>query len=150
MSTTGLPVKVIFDTSIYIPFINDGIAYPTGELNVDLGKQMLYMSAVVIEELYAGAFDTQSIKLLDRLYKTFKNLNRLLIPEAVDWQTAGKVIAKIGKKYGFEGIFLSKITNDVLIAVSARRIGAIVITNNVKDFLRIKEFVDFKYYKGHA
>ena len=150
MSTTGFPVKVIFDTSIYIPFINDGIAYPAGELNVDLGKQMLYMSAVVIEELYAGAFDTQSITLLDTLYKTFKNLNRLLIPEAADWQKTGKVIAKIGKKYGFEGVFLSKITNDVLIAVSARRIGALVITNNIKDFSRIKEFVDFKFYKGHS
>lgn len=148
MSTTGLPVKVIFDTSIYLPFINDGIAYPTGNLKVDLGKQMLYMSGVVIEELYAGAFDIPSIKLLDTLYKTFKSLNRLLIPEAADWQRTGNIIAKIGKKYGFEDIFLSKITNDVLIAVSARRIGAIVITNNVKDFLRIKEFVDFKFYEG--
>ncbi|MBE7444244.1 MAG: type II toxin-antitoxin system VapC family toxin [Planctomycetia bacterium] len=150
MSTTGFPVKVIFDTSIYIPFINDGIAYPAGEPNVNPGKQMLYLSAVVIEELYAGAFDTQSIKLLDTLYKTFKSLNRLLIPDAADWQKTGKVIANIGKKYGFEGIFLSKITNDVLIAVSARRIGARVITNNVKDFSRIKEFVDFTYYEGHV
>ena len=148
MSIAGFPVKVIFDTSVYIPFINDGITYPTRELNVDIGKQMLYMSAVVIEELYAGAFDTQSIKLLDTLYKTFKSLNRLLIHEASDWQKAGKVIANIGKKYGFEDIFLSKITNDVLIAVSARRIGALVITNNTKDFSRIKEFVDFKFYKG--
>ncbi|MBV6517828.1 MAG: hypothetical protein DCC43_05585 [Candidatus Brocadia sp.] len=149
MSTTGLPVKVIFDTSIYIPFVNDGIAYPTGNLHADFGKHMLYMSVVVMEELYAGAFDTQSIKLLDTLYKTFKNLNRLLVPEAADWQGAGKVIAKIGKKYGFEDIFLSKITHDVLIAASARRIGAIVITNNRKDFLRIQEFVDFKFYQGY-
>jgi hypothetical protein len=33
-----------------------------------------------------------------------------------------------------------------LIALSARRIGAVVLTNNMRDFLRIKEFVDFKIY----
>lgn len=144
MSIIGFPIKVIFDTSIYIPFINKGIAYPTAELNIE--KPILYMSAVVIEELYAGAFDKISIKLLDRMYETFENLGRLVTPGASDWQKAGKVIAKLGNKYGFEDRFLSKVTNDVLIALSARRIGAVLVTNNTKDFLKVKEFVDFKMY----
>ena len=144
MSIVEFPVKVIFDTSIYIPFINQGIAYPTTELNI--GKPIPYMSAVVIEELYAGAFDNISVKLLDKIYTTFEDLDRLVVPDASDWQKTGKVVAKLGKKYGFEEKFLSKITNDVLIALSARRIGAIVVTNNTKDFLKIKEFVDFKIY----
>ncbi len=145
MSIIGFPIKVIFDTSIYIPFINKGIAYPTSELNIE--KPILYMSAVVIEELYAGAFDRVSIKLLDRMYETFKNLGRLVTPVASDWQKAGKVIARLGNKYGFEDRFLSKVTNDVLIALSARQIGAVLVTNNVKDFSKVKEFVDFKIYR---
>ncbi len=144
MSIIGFPVKVIFDTSIYIPFINQGIAYPATELNI--GKLVLYICAVVVEELYAGAFDNNSIMLLDKLYKTFDSLGRIIAPDASDWQKAGKVIAKLGQKYGFEDKFLSRITNDVLIALSARRIGAIVVTNNTVDFFRIKEFVDFKIY----
>ncbi|MBI3599334.1 MAG: hypothetical protein HY097_01675 [Nitrospinae bacterium] len=44
--------------------------------------------------------------------------------------------AIFGKKYWFEDKFLSKITKDVLIALSARRIGAIVATHNTKDFLK--------------
>ncbi|OGW07079.1 MAG: hypothetical protein A2889_05245 [Nitrospinae bacterium RIFCSPLOWO2_01_FULL_39_10] len=145
MSIIGFPIKVIFDTSIYIPFINKGIAYPTAELNIE--KPILHMSAVVIEELYAGAFDRISIKLLDRMYETFKNLGRLVTPVASDWQKAGKVIARLGNKYGFEDRFLSKVTNDVLIALSARQIGAVLVTNNVKDFSKVKEFVDFKIYR---
>ena len=137
-------VKVILDTSIYIPFINAGISHPIFELGYE--TPLLYMSAVVIEELYAGASDTNTIKLLDRLYGTFENLSRLIVPESSDWQKAGKVIAKLGRKYGFEEKFLTKITNDVLIALSARKIGAVVVTNNMRDFLRIKEFVDFKIY----
>jgi len=135
--------KVILDTSIYIPFINAGISHPVLELEC---KPLFYMSAVVIEELYAGAFDKISVKLLDRMYETFENLGRVIVPEASDWQKTGKVIAKFGQKYGFGKKFLSKTTNDVLIAFSARRIGAIVVTNNTKDFLRIKEFVDFEIY----
>lgn len=146
MSTIESPIKVIFDTSIYIPFINKGISYPNTELPI--GKPLLYMSAVVIGELYAGAFDRVSVKLLDRMYKSFETVGRLIIPDSSDWQRAGKIIAKLSKKYGFEDIFLARITNDVLISLSARRIGAIVVTSNIRDFLKIHEFVDVKVCKG--
>ncbi|MBI5048070.1 MAG: type II toxin-antitoxin system VapC family toxin [Deltaproteobacteria bacterium] len=144
----GFPVKVIFDTSICIPFINNGISYPVFELK--FGKPVFYMSAIVIEELYAGAFDNTSIKLLDKIYTTFADLSRLITPDASDWQKTGKVVAKLGKKYGFGDNFLSKITKDVLIALTARKIGAIVVTYNKRDFLRIREFVDFKIYGGNT
>lgn len=134
-------IRAILDTSVLIPFINQGIAHPV--LNIDIGKPLLHLSAVVAAELYAGAFDGHTIKLLDKLYKTFHDVNRIIIPSLSDWQTAGKVIAKLGGKYGYEDKFLAKIQNDVLITLSARQIGAFVITNNSKDFLRIKEFVNF-------
>jgi len=137
-------VKIVLDASIYIPFINAGITYPV--LDLEYESPFIYMSAVVIEELYAGASDRDTIKLLDRLYGTFEDIGRLITPDASDWQKTGKVIAKLGRKYGFEEKFLTKITNDVLIALSARKIGAVVVTNNIKDFLRIKEFADFKMY----
>lgn len=136
------PVKIILDTSVYIPFINKGITHPI--IDLEFGTPLFYMSAVVIEELYAGAFDNTSIKLLDKLYKTFESLGRLVVPAAADWQKAGRIVAKLGQKYGFDEIFLSRITNDVLIALSAKQIGAIVVSNNTKDFSKIKEYMDFK------
>ena len=57
--------KVILDTSVYIPFINDGIVHPI--LEIDVERPVIYLSVVVIAELYAGAFDNQSIKLLDKV-----------------------------------------------------------------------------------
>ena len=59
----------------------------------------------------------------------------------------GRIVAELGSKYGFEDIFLARITNDILIALSARKIGAVVVTHNTKDFLKIKEFVDFKIHE---
>ena len=123
---------------------NKGITHPV--LDAQMGRPLLYMLAVVMEELYAGAFDKTSIKLLDKMFETFDKLDRIVVPDANDWQRAGKVIAQLGGKYGFEDIFLARITNDALIALSARRIGAFVVTHNIKDFQRIREFVDFKLY----
>jgi predicted nucleic acid-binding protein len=134
-------IKAIVDTSVLIPFINEGIAHPV--LNIDMGKPLLYLSAIVAAELYAGAFDNSTIKLIDKVYKTFSDTQRIIVPLSLDWKTAGKVIARLRRKYGFEDKFLSRIQNDILVALSARQIGAFVITNNTKDFLRIKEFVNF-------
>ena len=142
MSTTEYPLKIIFDTSIYIPFINKGLEYPV--VSERHARPVLYMSAVVLEELYAGAYDNRTKKLLDKLYKTFTKVGRFVVPEGSDWQKTGKIIAKLGEKYGFETRYLSKLQNDILISLSARRIGAFIVTQNAKDFLRLKEFVNFK------
>ncbi|TAN45492.1 MAG: type II toxin-antitoxin system VapC family toxin [Nitrospirae bacterium] len=144
MCMQGPPAKVIFDTSVYIPFINNGVSHPAFEFSG--GNPIIYMSAVVMEELYAGAFDTESLRLLDKMQATFRRVGRLTVPDAEDWMHAGKTIAKLGKKYGFDGTYLHKLTNDVLIALSARRIGALVVTHNIKDFQRIREFAVFKLY----
>jgi predicted nucleic acid-binding protein len=136
------PLKLVLDTSIYIPFINQGIAHPI--LHPGPAKPLFFMSAVVIEELYAGAQDSASIKLLDRLYDVFASANRLLVPEGREWQRAGKIIAQMERKYGFEQRFLARITHDVLIALSARSIGATIATANLKDFRRVQEFVDIR------
>lgn len=89
-------------------------------LEIDIGKPVIYLSAVVIAELYAGAFDNQSVKLLDKLYKAFYDTQKIVAPTSNDWQTMGKVVAKRGGKYGFENLFLSRIQNGVLIALSAK------------------------------
>lgn len=133
--------KVIIDSSVYIPYINEGRTHPL--LEYEFGTPLIYMSAVVFQELYSGASDNATMKLVDKLFKTFDSLGRIVTPSASDWRIAGKTIAKLGKKYGFEKLFLSKIVNDVLIALSARKIGGVVVTRNTKDFLRIKEFINF-------
>ena len=144
MSMAEHPLKLILDTSIYIPFINQGIAHPV--LDLPRRQPLLYMSAVVVEELYAGALDAPSEKLIYTLFDAFASLGRLITPDAADWQKTGKVVAKLGQKYGFERQFLSRITHDILIALTARRIGAMVVTGNTRDFIRIREFVDFKMH----
>jgi predicted nucleic acid-binding protein len=144
MSTAGYPFKALCDTSIYIPFINKGMPHP---VFAGSASPVLYMSMVVLAELYAGSHDANSIKLVDRLHNTFLSVRRLCVPNNEDWRKTGIIMAKLGQKYGFEAKYISRIQNDILIACSARRIGAFVVTSNKKDFLRIKEFMDFRIYE---
>jgi len=106
----------------------------------------MIMSAVVVEELYAGALDAPSGKLIDKLFDAFANLGRLVTPDAADWQKAGKIVAKLGQTSGFEQKFPARITHDILIALTARKTGARVVTGNTRDFIRIREFLDFKMH----
>lgn len=138
------PLKAICDTSVYIPFINQGIMHPV--FSDESVRPVLYMSAVVLSELYAGAHDSQSIKLLDKLCQTFHNVARLITPDEGDWQKTGGIVARLKIKYGFETKYIARIQNDILIARSARKLGAFVVTRNEKDFRRIQEFTDFRIY----
>ena len=134
--------KALLDTSVYIPYINQGINHPVLE---SVGKApVIYMSAVVMEELYAGAFDGSTKRLLDRIFTSFQKLGRMISPDASEWQRAGKIVATLSRKYGFEQIFLARLVNDILIALCARRVGAMLFTRNRKDYLRIREYIDFK------
>jgi len=91
------PLKVICDTSVYIPFINQGTTHPV--FSDESVRPVLYMSAVVLSELYAGAHDSQSMKLLDKLYLTFHSVARLIAPDEGDWQKTGRIIAGLKRKY---------------------------------------------------
>ena len=71
------PPKALCDTSVYIPFINQGIIHP---VLIESVRPVLYMSMVVLTELYAGSYDVNSIKLVDKLYNTFLDVKRLIVP----------------------------------------------------------------------
>lgn len=58
---------------------------------------------------------------------------------------AGKVLAKIAAKYGFEQIGRGRLTNDALIATSAGRLGIDIITSNERDFRRLADFIPFHW-----
>lgn len=98
-----------------------------------------------MEELYVGALDAGMKKFLDKFEKNFENINRLLIPDQTDWTISGQVLSMIGSKHGFDLVKRARMTNDCLIAMSARRNGLKVLTHNADDFEIISEFRPFDW-----
>jgi predicted nucleic acid-binding protein len=139
--------KAILDTSVYLSFLRKNVE-PV-DLAFLMRPTLLYMSSVVFAELYAGAKDRFTIRQLERVYRTFERLNRLAIPDKQVWFEAGQVLQQVGARHGFETIGLSGLTNDVLIALTARKLGAVVYSQNYRDFERIRMIKDFHLRSHH-
>jgi len=123
---------VLFDTSIYIPYLR-GEAYTTLiEGAVRIGRVRL--STVVLAELYAGTRSAQDKVDLDVTLRAYQSLGFLAVPTAEDWARAGQGIRRYRSLYG--DIEPRAHLNDVLILLSGARAGAEVVTENAKPFTR--------------
>ena len=102
-----------------------------------------YVAAVVMEELYAGAVDSGAIRLVEKYVGALERAGRVIAPNAQDWKDAGKIIARITRKEPGLKSKMQQILNDILIALSARRIGADLYTFNRDDFELIRRHRSF-------
>jgi predicted nucleic acid-binding protein len=104
----------------------------------------IWLSAVVLEELYAG-IAPRGRHVLERFERDFEKARRILVLNTSDWTQTGKVLARLAAKYNYEKIGQGRLTSDALIAMSAARLGITVITANARDFPRLAESVLFQW-----
>ncbi len=128
---------VLLDSSIYIAALRGEDAALRLE-RITAGT-IVWLSAVVLEELYAGA-GARDREYVEQLERRFGRAGRILVPDLNDWIYTGKVLSRLAAKYDYEKIGRSRLTNDALIAMSAARLGIQVITANERDFRRLGEF----------
>jgi predicted nucleic acid-binding protein len=133
-------LKKLVDTNIFI----DRFLNPEQHRDVFLSQGVVYLSAVVFMELRAGTHTKEALKAVYDLYSHFRRLDRLVIPSAADYERAGKIIALLQTAKGYTIKKSASITNDCLIASSARNIGATLYTRNKRDFEPISELMDVK------
>ena len=137
-----------FDTSVYINALRRRDLSVFGQTQIaaeEGGNEPLYLSVVVLEELYVGAVNDKLKKLLAKYENNFEKINRLLVPNQTDWTSGGQILSHVGRKHGFETVRRARMTNDCLIATTAARCGLTVITHNAADFRIIAEFRSFKW-----
>ena len=133
----------LFDSSIYISALRRGND-ATVAMRRLAADAPLWLSAVVLEELYAGTADRDR-SVVERLERDFDRATRILVPNLSDWTQVGKVLVRLAAKYHYEQIGQGRLTNDALIAFSAGRQGIRVITANERDFRRLAEFRPFQW-----
>lgn len=134
---------VMFDSSIYIAGLRLGGAAPLGLRQMADGGPV-WLSSVVLEELYAGV-SRQNRRTVERLERDFDKARRILVPNLRDWTQTGDVLARLAGKYGYEKIGRRRLTNDALIAMSAGRAGITVITTNARDFEKLALLRPFQW-----
>jgi predicted nucleic acid-binding protein len=134
---------LLFDSSIYILALRGGAETLAALRRLAAGAP-LWLSAVVLAELYAGAIAANH-RAVERLERDFTRARRILVPNAGDWAKTGKILSGLALEYGYEKIGQGRLTNDALIAVSAGRVGVAVMTANRRDFSRLAEFCSFRW-----
>lgn len=133
----------LFDTSIYVDAFRRGENRTSRPMIEDL-ESPLWLSAVVLEELYAGATESDCVAVVE-LERSFNRIGKILVPTVDDWTEAGKVLHRLAAQYDYEKIVRGRLTNDALIAMGAARLGILIITRNARDFRRLAEFSHFRW-----
>lgn len=111
------------------------------------------VSAVVLQEMTAGAPDTSAVRDLGALVQQLERSGRLLVPSGEDWFYTGKVLNALYRglrsRRSRERVVIpsdeqQRLLRDVLIARSAKRVNAGVVTYNWADFEKIRKFCNVR------
>ena len=132
--------RLVIDTNLYIDWLNRGLH----EDVLFRRDAIKYLSAVVLMELRAGAFVPRDRRVLQRLEAAFEGAGRILTPSRVVFAEAGDTLRRLQADRGYKLAARSSIVNDVLIALSARSIGATVVTENARDYRAIQTIRPFR------
>jgi predicted nucleic acid-binding protein len=106
-----------------------------------------YLSVVVAQELRAGVKQPADLRAVERdLLSVYERAGRIITPSADAWHRSGDVLAAMAKREGLELARVSKaFANDILLAASCRESGCVLITENVREFSRIRRFIAFEF-----
>lgn len=115
------------------------------------------MSAVVLMELTAGARDESRRKSYEAFFRQYQRDNSLIVPNDEDWLLTSKILFLMtntrrrlqhGKLKRLPPGASQRLALDVLIAVSARRWRAQVVTENWADFKAIQRYCNATIVKA--
>jgi predicted nucleic acid-binding protein len=132
--------RLVVDTNVYVDWMNAGrhedVLFEKGAVK--------FLSAVVLMELRAGAFRPADRRLLGHVQAAFEKAGRLLIPSGTVFAEAGEALRRLQAEKGYNLASSPGLVGDVLIALSARAIGAVVVTQNERDFRAIQSVRPFR------
>ena len=135
MARTGR-LYAIVDTSVYVELIRHGrfkdelLALPN----------LIRNSAVVLSELRRCATLPRERRWIDGL----ETQHQVFFPGLREWRRSGQLLERLRKKRGYDAKKLRDLHFDALIALTARSVGALVITCNGTDFEELRSEEPFE------
>lgn len=138
-------MKYIIDSDLYIELLRTGRYH---DIIADIYARetpYIYFSSVVAQELLSGVINETGRKNVEALVSPFAKAGRIITPGHAVWKDAGSILSKLRTEKPHLKSKASQLINDTLIAMSARSIGATVITLNSSDFEAIKTVRKFSF-----
>jgi predicted nucleic acid-binding protein len=141
--------KYVLDTQLFIDAFRDPAANEALQQFHRAYSPFEHFSVIVAQELLAGVRRPQDRKALERnVLKVFRRASRTIVPSSDAWHRSGDLLSEMAGQGGLELARVSKaFANDVLLALSCREAGCVLVTDNERDFQRIRRFVQFDFMK---
>jgi len=112
----------MLDTNIYIANFRSGVYQKLLDAPSD------YLSTIVLSELYIGATQSQKREIRSSIEKRYAKKNRIVLPTRSDYNALSDILQRLK---GQLDIKQRGIVFDVMIALTARRVKATLITEDV-------------------
>jgi predicted nucleic acid-binding protein len=143
------PRKYVLDTQLFIQAFRDRRANDALQEFHRVFAPFEYFSVIVAQELRAGIQRPHDRKALEKnVLRIFARANRTIVPSAEAWHRSGDLLAAMVREEGLETSRVPKsFANDVLLALSCRESGCVLVTDNHRDFSRIRRFAPFEFTK---
>jgi predicted nucleic acid-binding protein len=139
-------IRFALDTQLLIEAIRSEVA--KNELRAFYARAVwvTWMSAVVVQELLAGARKRDPGESEEELVRHFIRRGRAFTPSFSAWKRSGETVAALHARRRIDGESVTKaFANDVLIAASCAEERVTLITRNVRDFSLIAEEIPFDF-----
>ena len=135
MHSTKTTKFALLDTAIYIENFRSG----RFTFRLLQAPFIIRCSSVVLHELLRGARTATERKFVFELSRQCQ----VLTPTEQQWLKAAEILNRLRRREHYEAAKVRELAFDVLIALSARSIGASVITTNHEDFKAIQRELPF-------
>ena len=136
-----MTTPLLFDTSVYVSILRNAPFAAEFRPRYLRDIPLTYFSSVVVQELLAGACTPRQRRQITALYEPFERVRRIITPSHLVWKEVGRVVAVVLEKTPqLRSKLASGLLNDILMALSARSIGARVVTGNGQGFRLIQQF----------
>ena len=135
-------MKFALDTNIFIDAFRDPTTEDALLSFLEHALPFTFMSAVVMQELAAGARTGEQARELERsVFKPFARRGRVFEPTTAAFVGSGRLLAAVARREGWEAIYDNpSLLNDALLASSCRERGITLITQD-GDFDRFLPFL---------
>ncbi len=136
-------MKYLLDTNVYLEAVRSEESRARFRRAFFPLLPATFLSAVVAYELNVDARDRRTRGLIRDFIRPMERTGRIVSPGFEDWVEASEILTAIDERDKSWRSKLPTLLNDVLIALSARRIGATLLTYNREYFRLIHRHRDF-------
>jgi predicted nucleic acid-binding protein len=137
----------LLDSNIYIDSFNDPIFGAEFRRFHQANLPHLVLSVVVAHEILVGANDAGRLRAFEQtLLGPFRTRRRIHVPSLRTWELAAEIDRGLRRLGVLAGSLSQRgFANDMLIAATARDLGATIITRNLSDFRLIAQVLPIQF-----